>query len=382
LLDATGMDAVVETLGGDSVGAIVLLAVGDLALTVDPEGQQPARELAVALAPLREVIGQADIVLGNLECTLPGDGRSVATVPRLVSSPEQLEELRTSGFSVVTLANNHVFDCLDAGFRTTRAALDRAGVRTFGAGGDLGEAAAPLILEIKGQRLAFLGAADRRSTAEDRFAGDAKGGVAPLEIGRLVARVRHLKTEVDHVIVALHWGAEYVRFPAPSQVAAARALAEAGASLVIGSHPHVVQGMEVHRGVPIAYSLGNFVVNDFFYPDGRVTRTTQRPLAQRTGCVLAARLKRGEPVQVARMAVVDTGSEIVPDASGYGTGRLASTDTALARGIGPLRYKLEHARVHVLLPALRSLRWSKLRRLAPARVIDAITGLRASSRAE
>jgi len=104
--------------------------------------------------------------------------------------------------------------------------------------------------------VAFLGAVDHRCRPY-RFAGTGQWGVAPLDIEMLAQRVRDLRSrnDIQHVVVSLHWGEERFLFPAPGQVEQAHALVDAGASLVLGHHPHVLQGMETYRDAPIIYSL-------------------------------------------------------------------------------------------------------------------------------
>ena len=180
-------------------GRIRLAAVGDILLVTDPRGEVPPRDVKKLFAGVRSTFAQSDIVFGNLECTLAGDGDTVPTEPRVVSSAELIHSVKEAGIQVVTLANNHAFDCHQAGFHNTRRLLDEIGIAYFGAGDTLTEASAPLILEVEGIRLGFIGAVDR-STGIRQFVEQEGCEVAPLDIERLAAQIGELRDEVDHVI--------------------------------------------------------------------------------------------------------------------------------------------------------------------------------------
>jgi poly-gamma-glutamate synthesis protein (capsule biosynthesis protein) len=266
---------------------------------------------------------------------------------------------------VVSLANNHVFDCLWPGFERLRALLRELGVAWFGAGADLAEAAAPAVVEANGLRLAFLGAVDP-ATGARQIAGPGSWGVAPLETQPLVERIRRLRPEVDHVVVCPHWGEERFGVPSPAQVAQARAFAEAGASAVLGHHPHVLQGVETHAGTPVIYSLGNFVATEVPYTTGdRVTWNR----TERTACVLELELgPSGAVRRIAQRPTYDDGVAVRPDRSGFGARRIRHVDREVARGVSARRYRWEHLWVKRVKPVLAQLRWSRLRRLRPAKL--------------
>jgi poly-gamma-glutamate synthesis protein (capsule biosynthesis protein) len=153
-------------------------------------------------------------------------------------------------------------------------------VAWFGAGRSLPEARAPRVVTVKGLRFAFLGTfflGDRNIEPEAVIATVDRAGVAghhdslDAEVAMLTADIRAAKTKADHVIVFAHWGREGTGTPEPYQVALAHAAIEAGASAVIGSHPHVLQGAERWKGRPIFYSLGNFVFGGNWNPKDKRT---------------------------------------------------------------------------------------------------------------
>lgn len=354
-----------------------LAAVGDLLLVTDPAGIRPPRDTAALLGPVRPLLAGRDVVLGNLECTLPGCGETVPTEPRVIATPDAIRGIRTAGFNVVCLANNHTFDCLADGYHEVRELLRDLGIAGFGAGDDLAGAAAPAILEVRGTRLAFLGAVDEQSGAT-QFAGPGRWGIAPLDMTRMVAQVRELRRQVDHVIVSVHWGEERFLIPSPTQVEQAHALADAGAAMVLGHHAHVVQGLEVYHGVPILYSLGNFVASEVPFTDGgRVTWNR----TGRTGCVLTADLSPDGAVNIAQTATYDTGLEVEPDRTGFGERRFARVNRAVAGGVSLARYRREHFWVKTVKPVLGFLRWSRLKTLRLRHVGRVLAGLVHAGRA-
>ena len=358
--------------------SVRLAAVGDLLLAAGPAGRDPPREAAAIFAEVRPLFQEADLIVGNLECTLPGSGATVPTEPRVVATEDLVRAVAAAGVTTVSLANNHMFDCLAEGFHRLRRLLDELGITYFGAGDNLAEAAAPAIVQVRGMRVGFLGAADPR-TGPSGFAEPGVPGAAPLKMTNLIDAIRRLRAEVDHVIVSLHWGEERLSIPSPAQVAQAHALAEAGASLVLGHHPHVLQGLEVYRGVPIIYSLGNFVACDVPYTDGDRLIWNR---TERTGCVLRVDLGPDGAQGIRQIATYDDGVRVGPDTSGFGDRRIARVNRALARGVTPARYRREYFWVKVLRPALAHLKGSNLKRLRPRKVWKFLAGLGHARKAE
>jgi poly-gamma-glutamate synthesis protein (capsule biosynthesis protein) len=329
-----------------------LAALGDLLLTAGADGRGPARDPAAIFAEVRPLFADADLVVGNLECTLRGNGACVPTEPRVVAAEDLIRAVAAADIRVVSLANNHMFDCRTEGFHRLRGLLDELGVKHFGAGDSEEEAAAPAIVHVGGMRLGFLGAADPRTGPSGFADGDAPG-VAPFRLGDLVGRVHQLRPQVDHVVVSLHWGEERFSIPSPTQIEQAHALADAGASLILGHHPHVLQGLEVYRGVPILYSLGNFVACEVPFSDGdRLTWNRK----ERTGCVLQVELSAGRAHVVSQDPTYDDGRSVTVDGGGFGTRHLAHVNHALAQGVTRGRYRRESFWVKTVLPVLAHLK--------------------------
>jgi poly-gamma-glutamate capsule biosynthesis protein CapA/YwtB (metallophosphatase superfamily) len=170
---------------------------------------------------------------------------------------------RALGIGAATLANNHVFDFgVD-----TRARLERAGIACCGAGDGPAHAAAPLQISIAGRETAFIGWADR-STINGVWAEDGCSGAYAAPPESLLDQVDALASRVDHVVVLPHWGRDFIKYPSPAMRELGRRLVDAGASAVVGTHPHVLGCSERHAQRPIVYSTGSLLLDDILMPDG------------------------------------------------------------------------------------------------------------------
>ncbi|WP_182871060.1 CapA family protein [Rhodopirellula sp. JC639] len=355
-----------------------LAAVGDLLLNTPPAGVPYRRCPRLVDEDVARVFAECDIVFGNLECTFVCDDRAVPAEPRVIADPEFVRAVKDAGFDVVTLANNHMFDGFECGFKRMRGLLDEVQLPHFGAGMNLNEATAPAILESNGLRIAFVGAVDHRS-GPYQFASDRDWGVAPLDLELLIGQTKQLRSTADHVVVSIHWGEERFLVPSPAQQQQARALVDAGASLILGHHPHVLQGLEIYQGTPIIYSMGNFLADGVYFSDGGRIHWNR---TEQTGCILVVQLT-AEGVRVEKqIATVDRGQLVAVDHSGFGDRRIEKTARAIAGGVTPGRYRREHLRVKTLWPTIDHLRPSKLMHLRPRHFKNALRMLLKSRNAE
>jgi hypothetical protein len=212
----------------------------------------PARFYGDLLPVLRET----DLATFNLECVLSDvtyppiqkDG-IILCVPSAVMSG-----LEIVPFRLACLANNHILDLGRDGLTETLRHLAAHDIRAIGAGDDATSAALPGCFELNGTRVAVLNVAE----GEEARAIDDAPGAASLDVTRLQPQIASLRAQADVIIVIAHAGREFLPVPAPHIRAMYRAIAKAGADLVVGHHPHVPQGIEIFDGVPIVYSLGNF----------------------------------------------------------------------------------------------------------------------------
>ena len=218
---------------------------------------------------IKPIFDWADLTLVNLECPFTEHGSPLAKNFNFRARPSLVELLKQGEVGAVTLANNHLMDYGETGVSDTIATLDGAGILHFGAGGDLTVARAPLVLERAGIRLGFLGYyfQDARDMLEPAavYATERSAGVAgcytdlACMMTMLEQDLNALCPRVDAAIPFFHWGHEGSNEVRDYQIALAHRAVDLGARAVLGSHPHRFQGVEVYRGAPIFYSLGNFV---------------------------------------------------------------------------------------------------------------------------
>ena len=174
--------------------------------------------------------------------------------------PEKVKLMQEMGIDLVTLANNHALDYGRDAMLDTIDTLDHAGIRHVGAGKNLAEARKPDVVELNGRTFAFIGATRVYPEADWAAGTDSAGMFSAYDGGaQLAEEVKAAKQQADYVIAYVHWGIEREETPNEVQKSIAHRLVDAGADLVVGAHPHVLQGIEYYQGVPIAYSLGNFV---------------------------------------------------------------------------------------------------------------------------
>ncbi|MEK3881701.1 CapA family protein [Paenibacillus sp. PL2-23] len=213
-----------------------------------------------------------DLMIGNLELPITTRGTPVEGTPYVYKgSPEALSAMRDAGFDIMSLANNHALDQGVEGMRDTMRHLTEAGIGYMGVGENDKEAFAPLIREVKGIKVAFIGVSGVIPFVEMKADSHVPGIAETYETTRATASIQSAEEQADIVVVMVHWGKDGKDTPENYQRNMARAYIDAGADLVIGSHPHVLQGFEMYKGKWIAYSLGNFVYAS--YPKGQLAET-------------------------------------------------------------------------------------------------------------
>ncbi len=220
---------------------------------------------------------------GNLSATLPqpSDAHSFS----FVSDPAMLEGISLAGIDALTVANNHtVWNSEGWGlqaFLDTIDAMEAHGMPYFGGGRDISAARAPLVFELAGLRIAFLGIDGVTANYEvepgtingvldfDAGATADRPGTNPFLMSQVLEDISAATALADVVIPYFHFGAEYVSVVPDWAAAAARAAIDAGATMVVTNHPHVNQGMEVYAGRPIVYSPGNFILDQMWAAEVR-----------------------------------------------------------------------------------------------------------------
>lgn len=211
-----------------------------------------------------EILKSADLAFGNLEGPISDSGQKQGSIYSFRFKPQVIEGLKFAGFDVLSLANNHILDYGREALEDTISILKENNIIPIGAGENYLEANNPIIKEINGVKIAFLGYALMNPKSYE--ASKDYSGISSFELERVKNEVKMLKTLdiTDIVIVSFHWGEEYQTRSNKTQQEIGRALAEAGADLIIGHHPHIVQELERYKNSWIAYSLGNFIFDQNF----------------------------------------------------------------------------------------------------------------------
>ncbi|MBV8311462.1 MAG: CapA family protein [Planctomycetaceae bacterium] len=232
--------------------------VGDIMLDRDPgKGMLAGRDPFASVADLLE---ESDLTVGNLECVVADSGTRIEKHFTFRADPQAVPYLARY-FDAVSLANNHTGDFGHAALIETMYRLRRANLPFFGAGLNDEEAHMPWIVEKNGVRIAVLGYNEFRPRSFE--AGPKAPGCAWSDDEKVVADIRAIRPQVDVALTFMHWGEEYSLQPNERQKSLAHKMVDAGADVVIGNHPHVIQGHEFYKGRLITYCLGNFVFDEW-----------------------------------------------------------------------------------------------------------------------
>jgi len=267
---------------------ITLRAVGDICpgdVTIMGMGVLTKSKKYGADYPIqkaRDFFAGADIVLGNLEGLLTSRVKlNGANNLNFCGLPKFADMLAQTGFNVLDLANNHTLEHGPEVFLETVETLKKTGMQICGLRSkSTSYYSEPVILPVKGRRIGLLGynwvGKDKFPDA-DRYIAQSHDSVVNYTWNRnrrldkqyqatanvrnknVIKDIKTLKKEVDHVVLMTHWGYEFVHYPPYGVTIEARSFIDAGADVIIGNHPHVLQGMEQFNGKWIFYSLGNFI---------------------------------------------------------------------------------------------------------------------------
>lgn len=202
------------------------------------------------------VLKDKDLSITNLECPLTKKLNPIKkSGPNLIADPKCVEGIKYGCFDIVSLANNHILDQGEKGLQDTIQACKGAGIKTVGAGENLTEAMKPLFVTIKDKRIAILNFAEH----EFSIATENSAGAAPLNPIRDYYQILEARRTSDIVIAIIHGGNEHYPLPSPRMVETYRFFADLGVTAIIGHHTHCPSGFEIYNGIPIFYSLGNFI---------------------------------------------------------------------------------------------------------------------------
>lgn len=292
-----------------------LVAAGDLQV-----GRAQWRLLSSGEAGLEELVSpdilsllrSGSVAAVNLESAISAGGEpNPRKRYRFLMPPGSSAALASAGFDVLLLANNHGLDYGESAFLDTLGELEKSGPLYVGAGRDLAEASAPRYVEAGSSRLAFVGYAffpreNLGFSRSEAAAGEGKPGIAA-DLEATVASIREAAASGATVVVLAHGGTEYQALPDQSARSTYASFVDAGATLVLGSHPHLLQGCEARSGSLIAYSLGNFLFTD-----------EDEPTAARRSAVLEFLLCGGKVrgLRLHPILVEPDGTRPDPDAAG------------------------------------------------------------------
>jgi len=222
---------------------IKLLAVGDISLKTKND--------KLPFENVKGIFKGKDILFGNLETVLSNQGKETEKAVSLHATSDKASQLKDAGFDILNVANNHIMDLGIEGFNETLKTLIKNNINFIGARNTPEQNY--IILEKQGIKLGFLGYSDSGFILPQKNIW-----VNKLEIKDIIRDIESMKHKCNFIIVSLHWGIENVFYPSPKQIDLAHKIIDGGATIILGHHPHVIQGIETYKNGLIAYSLGNF----------------------------------------------------------------------------------------------------------------------------
>lgn len=246
-----------------SVQDVTMIFTGDVLLGNSAGGKYANEGINGILSEtLCQEMLQADIAMINQEfpfstrgTPMPDKQYTFRVNPAYVSAFEEM------GVDIVSLANNHALDYGTEALQDTFSTLDEAGIPYVGAGETKERAAEPTYIKCGERTVGFLAASRVIPVVSWNVENQQPGLLCTYDSAALVEAIKETRKNCDYLVVYVHWGIEHQKYPEEYQRSLAQAYIEAGADLIVGSHPHVPQGIEYYKGKPIVYSLGNFIFN-------------------------------------------------------------------------------------------------------------------------
>ncbi|USN53078.1 MAG: CapA family protein [Candidatus Nomurabacteria bacterium] len=248
----------------ESSQSMHLYAVGDIMLSRTVADKMAKKGNDYPFSGMKDILQQADAVFANLECPITAGRHIEAEELSFRANPGVEELMADANISAVSLANNHSPNFGNDGLLDTISYLDAAGIASTGAGEDLDQAEQPALLTRNGITIAIVAYTWSSLVPASYGASDTQPGTAFMDIANMQSAVQRAQEMADYVFVSMHSGIEYTYTPTQQQIDFAHAAIDAGAELVIGHHPHVVQNIEAYKGKYILYSLGNFIFDQMW----------------------------------------------------------------------------------------------------------------------
>ena len=246
---------------------VTVTVAGDLCLEEDGfviDKYDEGNDLEACISPeILDITQNADIFYLNHEYTVSDRGEALAgKLYTFRAKPERMALLEEMGTDLVSLANNHIYDYGEEGMLDTLDYLDEAQIPYVGGGRNMEEAGRPIYFIINGMKIGFVAASNAELTLYTPAAGEDSPGILEAYDTALYDQViTEASKECDYLIAYIHWGPEDVNQYADYQTVQGKEFLDAGADIVVGGHPHVLQGMEYMDGKPVIYSMGDFWFN-------------------------------------------------------------------------------------------------------------------------
>ena len=242
---------------------ITLCFTGDVEISSYVQANYDASGIDGVLAPqLQAVLSQADVTMVNNEFCYSLRGQQAPDkLYTFRVNPSYVSLLTDMGVDVAGLANNHVLDYGKDALVDTFSTLEEAGIEFTGSGNDLAEASKLVVKEVNGTKIGYLAASRVIPVGSWNVENSQPGVFTCYDYNKLVEATKAAKESCDYVFVMVHWGVEHTDKLEDHQLQIGHALVDAGADGVIGMHSHCLQPIEYYNGVPIFYSLGNFIFN-------------------------------------------------------------------------------------------------------------------------
>lgn len=236
--------------------------VGDILMDSSVRAQINKNGIEYPWEMVKEYFQNDDITIGNLETSITTRGTKWEDKQfNFRSDPNNLKAMKEAGIDVLGLANNHTLDYGYEGLLDTLSYLDKNDIKRAGGGKNKQEAIEGAIIEKNGLKIGVL-SFSRVVPDVKWYATDKRPGIVGAydpHISEVIVRIEEMKKETDIVILSIHWGVELSATPRKQEMDLGKKLIDAGADIIMGHHPHVLQGVEIYKGKPIFYSLGNFV---------------------------------------------------------------------------------------------------------------------------
>lgn len=242
--------------------ALSISIVGDLLMDGSVRKQIDKFGVEYPWEKVQEYFQNDDITIGNLETSITTKGSKWEDKQfNFKSDPKNVKAMKDAGIDLVSLANNHSLDFGYDGFLDTLNYLDEGDIKRVGGGKNKEEALKGVVIDKNGYKVGIL-AFSRVIPSVDWYATNNRPGLLGLydsHVKHVLERITEMKKEVDILVLSVHWGVELSTVPRDEEIILAKKLIDAGADIIMGHHPHVLQGIEIYKGKPIFYSLGNFV---------------------------------------------------------------------------------------------------------------------------